>query len=55
MKPSYVLKATGLSDALSYSSIRFGLGRYTTEEEVDFVAGYVIEQIKKLRAQNSAK
>jgi cysteine desulfurase len=49
LEPSYVLRALGVGDELAHSSIRFGLGRFTTEEEVDFVANLVIEKSTALR------
>ncbi len=49
MEPSYVLKAMGLDDQAAHSAIRFGLGRFNTEEEVDFAAERAIEVVQKLR------
>ncbi len=50
LEPSYVLRAIGRNDELAHSSIRFSIGRFTTEEEVDYVISHVREAIEKLRA-----
>jgi len=49
LEPSYVLRALGLTDELAHSSIRFTIGRYTTEEEVDMAIDLVREKVQKLR------
>jgi cysteine desulfurase len=49
LEPSYVLRALGVGEELAHSSIRFGLGRFTTDEEVDYVAELVVRKVEKLR------
>lgn len=49
LEPSYVLRAIGADDDLAHSSIRFGIGRFTTDEEVEYIAEQVITQVERLR------
>ena len=49
LEPSYVLKALGVGEDLAHTSLRFGLGRFTTEEEVDYVLARVVEEVTRLR------
>ncbi|SEH59036.1 cysteine desulfurase [Rheinheimera pacifica] len=52
LEPSYVLRALGMSDELAHSSIRFSIGRYTTEEQIDHTIKIVHQAIEKLRAMS---
>jgi len=49
LEPSYVLKALGVGEELAHTSIRFGLGRFNTEEDVDYVAERVVSEVRRLR------
>jgi cysteine desulfurase len=49
LEPSYVLKALGVGEDLAHTSIRFGIGRFNTEEEVDYVADRVVDTVTRLR------
>jgi cysteine desulfurase len=49
LEPSYVLRACGVTEDLAHTSIRFGIGRFNTEEEIDYAGRYFVEQVKRLR------
>jgi cysteine desulfurase len=49
LEPSYVLKALGVGEDLAHTSIRFGLGRFNTQEDVDYVVDRVVTEVRRLR------
>jgi len=49
LEPSYVLRAMGVGEELAHSSIRFGIGRFNTDEEIDYVGNLVVDSVKRLR------
>jgi cysteine desulfurase len=49
IEPSYVLRALGVDEELAHTSLRFGISRFTTEEEIDFVIKECSEQVHRLR------
>jgi cysteine desulfurase len=49
LEPSYVLRACGVEEEMAHSSIRFGLGRFNTQEEVDYVSDLVVASVRRLR------
>lgn len=49
LEPSYVLRAIGVEDELAHTSIRFGIGRFTTEAEIDFAVALCVKHVQRLR------
>jgi cysteine desulfurase len=54
LEPSYVLRAIGVGDPLAHGSVRFGIGRFNTPDEIDFVADRVVAEVRKLRTLSPA-
>merc|ERR1711871_603499 len=52
LEPSYVLRAIGVDEELAHTSIRFGIGRFTTEEEIDFAIDLIVREVSRLRAMS---
>ena len=49
LEPSYVLRAIGVNEELAHTSLRFGIGRFTTEDEIDVAIDNVVKQVERLR------
>jgi cysteine desulfurase len=54
VEPSYVLRAIGVDETLAHASLRFTVGRYTTQEDVDYAATRVVEVVQRLRNRHTA-
>ena len=52
LEPSYVLRALGVDEEMAHSSLRIGIGRFTTEEDIRYAAMRIIEEVKRLRAMS---
>jgi cysteine desulfurase len=52
LEPSYVLRALGVEEELAHTSLRFGIGRFTTDAEIDFAIDVIVRNINKLRAMS---
>lgn len=55
LEPSYVLRALGMSDARAYSSVRFGVSRFTTDEEIDYILGRLPDAVARLRRLSASR
>ena len=52
LEPSYVLRALGVEEGLAHTSIRFGIGRFTTEQEIEVAIEKVVQEVERLRAMS---
>ena len=55
LEPSYVLRALGAAEDMAHSSLRFGIGRFTTEAEVDYVVEKIVSVVQRLRDMRCAR
>jgi cysteine desulfurase len=52
LEPSYVLRALGVEEELAHTSLRIGLGRFTTEQDVDYAVEHIVESVQRLRSMS---
>ena len=52
LEPSYVLRSLGVEEEMAHTSIRFGIGRFTTEAEIDYAVEHIVKAVEKLRAMS---